>query len=277
MPYKKDVNGDLVLRPRKKIALEVNSLPIDLLLRRMRKSAFNGRMLGEALEVWDRMLSENCFIIFGYAASMSSAGMWPLVCDLMQHNYIDAIVSTGANVTEDVYEAMGFTYSQVDPYDPQDLMLYEEGLDRFLDHVAVDDKYVEMEQLLQDFLSSLPTNCVYDNLSFMKMYGKFLNQKNLISIASEAYRFKKPLCVPALVDSGFGVAYDLMPKDLRPVLDAMSDFSLFTDMCERVQNTGRKTACIFIGGGVPKDYIQIVTTSLAARKDSVTNEIGCQE
>jgi len=49
------------------------------LLGRMSKSAFQGRKLGEAFDAWKRMIEGDSVICLGYAASMSSAGMWPLV------------------------------------------------------------------------------------------------------------------------------------------------------------------------------------------------------
>ena len=70
------------------------------LLGRMGKSAFQGRKLGEAFEAWKGMIEGDSLICLGYAASMSSAGMWPLITWLVQRGYVDVLASTSANITE---------------------------------------------------------------------------------------------------------------------------------------------------------------------------------
>src|SRR3989442_6508997 len=57
------------------------------LLTRMRASAFQGRQLGEAFETWKRMIEGPSLICLGYAASLSSAGLWPLVTWLLDRGY----------------------------------------------------------------------------------------------------------------------------------------------------------------------------------------------
>src|SRR5262245_8029595 len=76
------------------------------LLGRMGKSAFQGRKLGEAFEAWKGMIEGESLICLGYAASMSSAGMWPLITWLIEHGYIDVLASTSANITEDLLDMM---------------------------------------------------------------------------------------------------------------------------------------------------------------------------
>src|SRR5919106_1500260 len=69
------------------------------LLTRMRTSAFQGRQLGEAFETWKRMIEGPSLICLGYAASLSSAGLWPLVTWLMERGYVDVLASTSANLS----------------------------------------------------------------------------------------------------------------------------------------------------------------------------------
>lgn len=52
---------------------------VSQLLGHMGQSAFQGRKLGEAFEVWQRMIDGRGLIAIGLAGSMSSAGLGPLV------------------------------------------------------------------------------------------------------------------------------------------------------------------------------------------------------
>ena len=71
------------------------------LLDRMRHSAFQGRKLGEAFQVWQRMIDGDGLICLGLAGSLASAGLGPLVAWLVERGYVDLVASTSANVTED--------------------------------------------------------------------------------------------------------------------------------------------------------------------------------
>src|SRR5262249_9233402 len=105
------------------------------LLGRMGKSAFQGRKLGEAFEAWKGMIEGESLICLGYAASMSSAGMWPLITWLIEQGYIDVLASTSANITEDLLDMMdGTRVFRVDPEHVDDVALAEQGYYQFYDH-----------------------------------------------------------------------------------------------------------------------------------------------
>jgi deoxyhypusine synthase len=43
---------------------------------------------------------------------MSTAGQWTVINWLIENRFIDVLVSTGANVSEDIVDAMGLGYYQ---------------------------------------------------------------------------------------------------------------------------------------------------------------------
>jgi len=80
----------------------------------MEKTAFQGRKLGEVVTVWENMLKDkDLTIVLGLSGSMSTAGQWKIINWLIEKRFIDVIVSTGANVSEDIIEAMGFKRKDV--------------------------------------------------------------------------------------------------------------------------------------------------------------------
>src|SRR5438067_5947923 len=76
------------------------------------KMAFSARDLGRAAQIYDAMLrDEDCTIILCLAGSLFSAGLKNLVVDLVRHNMVDAIVSTGAIIVDqDFFEGLGFKH-----------------------------------------------------------------------------------------------------------------------------------------------------------------------
>src|SRR5581483_5735957 len=84
------------------------------LLERMLEGAYQGRRLGEAFTTWRGMIDGEGLIALGLAGSMASAGLWPLVTWLVERGYVDLVVSTSANATEDLLEQRGVRLYRVD-------------------------------------------------------------------------------------------------------------------------------------------------------------------
>ena len=187
-------------------ALDVKERSIHELLIEMSDVSFQGRALGEAYRVLIDMFSDSANTIFlGLAGSMSTAGMWKLIKWLVEERYVDVVVSTGAIISEDIFEAMGFKYYKVHPC-IDDTLLLKHKYDRFYDTVASELEYRKMESLIGEFAETLPDNKVYSTAEFLYEFGKYLNEKGIDSIVAAAYRAKVPVFSPALVDSGYGMA-----------------------------------------------------------------------
>ena len=74
--------------------------------------AFQSRNLARACKIYDQMLKDsNCSIILCLAGSLVSAGLKKVIIDLIKHNMVDCIVSTGAIVVDqDFFEGLGFNH-----------------------------------------------------------------------------------------------------------------------------------------------------------------------
>lgn len=230
---------------------------ISELLSEMAKTGFQGRKLGEVVEVWEEMLKDDLVIFFGYAGSMSTTGQWKIVNWLIEKRFIDVIVSTGANISEDILEAMGGTYWQ-GHHLVDDNALLENKIDRFYDVFADELEYRQMESLIASFMKKLKPDYKYSSAEFLYLFGKELSQLGIKSITATAYENKIPVFCPAIVDSGYGIAYLLNRKlesSFNITIDQMKDFEQLVDVKSKTENSG----VVYIGGGVPKDFIQLTT------------------
>lgn len=234
---------------------------ISELLSEMAKTGFQGRKLGEIVEVWEEMLKDDVTIFFGYAGSMSTTGQWKIVDWLIEKRLIDVVVSTGANISEDILEAMGGTYWQ-GHHMVDDHVLFEHKIDRFYDVFVDELEYRRMESLIADFMKKLDPKRKYSSAEFLYLFGKELSSLGIKSIIAKAYENKVPVFCPAIVDSGYGIAYLLNRKygsDFDITIDQMRDFEQLTEIKARAENSG----VIYIGGGVPKDFIQLTTVGVS--------------
>jgi deoxyhypusine synthase len=237
-------------------SFEVRERSISELLRDLKDTAYQGRKLGEAFHVWERMLKdEDTTIFLGLAGSMSTAGMWKIIKWLIENNYVDVVVSTGANISEDIYEAMGFSYWKGSP-NIDDSELYKYNIDRFYDVFASEDDYRQMENLIMEFSDTL-TEGVYSSRDFLWKFGKYLFNKKIYSIVTLCYIKKIPLYSPAISDSGYGIALVNLKKNKGKLISL--DASLDLEEIAKIIANSKKTGVIYIGGGVPKDFVQIST------------------
>jgi len=250
-----------------RVPMRLGTDGVDGLLERMRGSAFQGRRLGEAFDIWRRMIDGDCLIAVGLAGSMASAGMDPLVAWLVERGYVDVVVSTSANATEDVLEQRGVPFYQVDPDHVDDEDLWKRRLYRFYDHVVSAEAYDDMEYFLAGFFEHLAatwSGSTIPGVRFMHELGRWLDAQGLGgTIAATCFRHGVPLFVPAAPDGPLSESYRVA-RERGPVVDFFKDYEIALAIMNRFMTPGPGTAAIFFGGGVPKDFIQITATSVQA-------------
>ena len=237
------------------------------LLDRMRHSAFQGRKLGEAFETWTWMIDQGCLISMGLAGSIASAGLAPLLLWLVERGYVDVVASTSANVTEDLLEPRGARFFQVEPELVNDAELWTRGFYRFYDHVVSADVYDETEYFMGEFFTALAKDWARPTITgarFMHEFGRWLDGAGLRgTIAATCFRHRVPLFVPAAPDGPLSEGYRVAALK-GPVVDFFADYDVALRIMGRYMPPGPGTSAIFLGGGVPKDFLQITATSVKA-------------
>ena len=240
---------------------------VSALLARMEASAFQGRKLGEAFRAWRRMIDGPSLICAGLAGSMASAGLGPLVSWLVARGYVDLVVSTSANVTEDLLEQRGAAFYRVDPDRVDDAALWDKGFYRFYDHVVSAADYDAMEDFTAEFfehLAGVRRAPAITGVEFMREFGMWLDGRGLAgTVAAACARHGVPLFVPAAPDGPLAEGYRTA-RGKGPVVDFFRDYEVALRIMERCMAPGRGTSAVFVGGGVPKDFIQIAATSVCA-------------
>ena len=237
-------------------AVEVGHKSISELMHSFSQTGFQAKQLGAALDVMVDMLSDpDATIFFGYAGSMSTTGQWKIVRWLLEKRYVDVLVSTGANISEDILDAMGYGYYQGSHVvDDEDLLRNQ--IDRFYDVYADELQYREMENLIREFIGTADPKRIYSSAQFLHEFGKFQLERGIESITAVAARQGIPVFSPAMADSGYGVAAFQAAKldGKRVTVDQFKDF----EQLGAIGNLAKETGVIYIGGGVPKDTIQLV-------------------
>ncbi|MBI2207395.1 MAG: deoxyhypusine synthase family protein [Candidatus Rokubacteria bacterium] len=244
-----------------------NGASISRLLGRMQASAFQGRKLGEAFDIWKRMIDGPGLICLGLAGSMASAGMWPLVTWLIERGYVDLVASTSANATEDLLEQRGAPFHQIDPEHVDDAELWRGGFYRFYDHVVSAAEYDRFEDFLGGFFDHLARTWRAPTISgarFMHELGRWLDGQGVSGgLTATCYREGVPLFVPAAPDGPISEGYRTA-RAKGPAVDFFRDYDVALRIMDRWMAPALGTGAVFLGGGVPKDFLQITATSVCA-------------
>jgi len=246
---------EVLSRPVKTI--QVKKKTISALLEEMSQTGFQGKKLGEVADIWAQMAREKDLTIFlGLTGSLSTTGQWKIIRWLIEKRYADVVVSTGANISEDILEALGFHYYQ-GTWLADDEELLRLKVDRFYDVYADEIQYRKLENTIYRFANTLDDKKTYSTREFLYLFGEYLSKKGIDSIVAAAYERKVPIYSPGLIDSGYGVALSLLMRQKGKLirLDQTKDMEELAQIAERAKKTG----VVYLGGGVPKDTIQLST------------------
>ncbi len=241
-------------RSKKVQAITVGDRTLSGLLSAMEQTGFQGKKLAQSVSLWEKMVRDRSVTIFlGYAGSLSTTGQWKMINWLIEHRYIDVLVSTGANISEDIVEAMGYSYWQ-GSHLADDQELFGEGFNRYYDVYGREDEYMKMTELITDFIVTLDEKYSYSSREFLRLFGLWLWKSGVRSIVATAAKNGVPVFCPAIADSPYGdAALVAKSRGFSFSIDAMKDYVEFMSMASHVKETG----VVYVGGGVPKDFIQL--------------------
>jgi deoxyhypusine synthase len=237
--------------------IDIKSFDAVGIVEAMKKMSFTARDLGDAADIYDRMLKDKkCAVILTIAGSTSAAGCMQIYVDLVRNNMVDAIVATGAAIVDmDFFEALGFSHYQGSPH-VDDQLLRSLYIDRIYDTYIDEEQLQSCDRTVKEIADTLAPR-PYSSREFIREMGKYLttHAKKKDSLVQAAYENDVPIFCPAFSDSsaGFGL---VLHQHERPdnciSIDSVKDFHELTMIKIKAGTTG----LLMIGGGVPKNFVQ---------------------
>ncbi len=226
-----------------------NEMSVNELVKQMQLTGVLGAgRLGKAVNICEAMIKDKqCKVFLGLAGPLVPAGMREIIIDIIGQKWVDVVVTTGATLTHDLGEALGYRHYQ-GRADADDAELHKKGLDRVYESYMPNKIYEGME----DFISKN-----FDKLKDKKSIKEFLWEIGRLtpkkSICKACYENKIPIFCPAISDSGIGLMmWGQLAKGKNVEVRAFEDLKEIIDIAW----TAKKTGIIYFGGGVPKNYIQ---------------------
>ncbi|MEF8814143.1 MAG: deoxyhypusine synthase [Halovenus sp.] len=228
-------------------------------------AGIGAQTLHEAVDIYAEMLDDDVTNFFGLAGAMVPAGMRRLVADLVRDGHIDALVTTGANLTHDTIEAIGGDHHHGRKAAPDrtdrehDEQLREEGVDRIYNVYLPQEHFALFEDHLRsEVFPALEAEGTVSIQRFTAELGRangVVNERETVDdgagIAATAYEHDVPIYCPAVQDSVLGLQAWMYSQTSTFSLDALSDMSTLNDQAHAAERAG----AMLVGGGVPKNYV----------------------
>lgn len=250
-------------RQRKKELLNEHVESIDLekissisdLVKSFENASIQARNINKCAQIFKDMLQDKDrpTILLGLTGALIAGGLRKIIRDMIAYNMVDVIVSTGAIIYQDIYQARGFKHYKGTP-DSDDVELRDLYIDRIYDTYVDEEKFWETDCWIGKIANTLePRN--YSSREFLSLLAPHVKDDN--SILYTANKLGVPIFCPAINDSSIGIGltnhYHEMRTQNKPhlAIDSIRDNYELTQIV--VQSP--KTAAIYVGGGVPKNYI----------------------
>ena len=241
----------------------------------MEGMGFGAGAVNNASKIMTKMFEDKeCRIFLGVAGAMVPAGMKEIILGMLDKT--DVFVTTGANLTHDLIEALGDNHYLIErPFD--DAKLNEEGFDRMYNVVMKNNVYEKLESFFEENWESfkecknikellwkigevlasasssdstqIPPACPQTPSAQKKLARTRKSQ----SILQTCFEKKIPIFCPALADSGIGLMiWGRKVAGREMSIDAFDDMKEIIDFAW----TSKKNGVIYVGGGTPKNFIQ---------------------
>lgn len=220
------------------------------------RTSIQSRSISECAKVYENMLTDKDrpTVFIGLSGALIAGGLRKVIRDLVQAGFIDVIVSTGAIVYQDLYQALGYKHYMGTPK-ADDAVLHDLYIDRIYDVYVDEVGFVKTDDVVGELAASLPPR-KYSTREFMRELGrKASSDPN--SIIGTAAKRGVPIFVPAIADSSIGIGLAGLYRAAKKAGQKLLQLDTIQDNYEIAQIVlkSKKTGSMYIGGGVPKNYI----------------------
>lgn len=216
----------------------------------LRVGVLGAGRLGRATTIVRRMFADpDCYTFLSMSGPMIPGGLRETVRCLVERGYIDAIVTSGANIVHDLVEAYGGAHYRV-PAGKDDCELREAGMGRIADIFVKEEDFEKFEKGIYEFLDGLPSQKMTSLApsEFLRELGETVGDES--SFVRQASVHSVPIFSPGLMDSMLGFHLYTYSTTKRLALDFVKDLRILGETITQQKKTG----AIMLGGGLTKHF-----------------------
>ena len=253
-PQQAQAKRQLLNRPVEQVSVARDMKVADL-VEAMAGMSIQARNIGQCAQVLGQMYEDEArpIVFLGLAGPLIAAGLRGVIRDLIVGGYVDVVVSTGAILYQDIYQARGYQHYRGTPA-ADDVQLHELKIDRIYDTYVDEEKFWETDTWcgrVADELGGGNTS----SRAYLDFLGSKLDDPD--SIVYQCHTLGVPMFCPAINDSSIGIGLTEHYHRHRDDPGNRMAIDSIRDNYELVQIVTKctKSAAIYVAGGVPKNYI----------------------
>jgi deoxyhypusine synthase len=237
------------------------------LVEQMRDTSAQGRQIGMVCDILRRALEDpdRPTVVLATAGTLISTGMRDLFVQMVKSGFIDAWVSTGGCIDDDLYISLGGPVGIGRP-SIDNLLLREHMIDRLYDSYIdedflracdgyisymADDKEIAGPRTSRQFIHHLGRS-----IKARKEYNGLKPQND--GVIAAVAEHEVPMWIPALTDCSMGIGLCINHwRHTRAGTKKTFFHDPVADNWEITQMKGnsKKSCVIYLGGGVPKNFV----------------------
>ncbi|HKA54188.1 MAG TPA: deoxyhypusine synthase [Candidatus Binatia bacterium] len=225
--------------------------------------AYNAARLREAAQLFTRkMLEPEVTIGLSLTGALTPAGLGiSCLIPLIQHGFIDWMVSTGANLYHDTHFGIGLSMHQGSPH-VSDVTLRQEGVVRIYDIFFDYEVLLETDAFFYQTITAAEFQKPMGTAEFHYRLGRYVRERekalgqkrrSLLSVAAE---YGVPIYTSSPGDSSIGM--NVAAKALQGnslTFDVSRDVNETAAIVYAAKRNGGKSGVFILGGGSPKNFI----------------------
>lgn len=212
--------------------------------------------IGEAAEIVKEMFGDKDYTVFlTLAGPLVPGGLRKIIRDLIEQEYVNAVVTTGANMVHDMVESLGHRH-WIGTFLAEDKELKNQDIGRIGDIYIEQDAFKSLEEWIYKTLKSIPEE-KRERISTTELLfeiGKRISDPE--SILATAAKKGVPIVSPGLVDSIAGFHMWMFGQDQKLRIDPLLDTHRLVDIVYEAKKVG----IIILGGGWPKHFALFANT-----------------
>ena len=212
--------------------------------------------IGEAWELVSEMFKNPDYtVILTLSGAIVPAGFRNAIHDLVENEYVNVLVTTGANMVHDMVEALGYKH-MVGSFQAEDRRLRRENIGRIGDIYVEQKAFQALEKWLYETVEAIPEEKRQriSGAELLCEIGKRIKDKG--SILAAAADKSVPIICPAFIDSIAGFQMWMFGQDRTLRIDPFLDTKTLMDKVYEAKKVG----VIILGGGVPKHFALFANT-----------------
>jgi len=246
---------------------------VDDFMRELAKSSFEGGNMGKSVETFMEMVTDkDTFVVMTVSGAMTAAKMSLIMCEMVDLNMVQAIVSTGALMAHGLVVSAGMKHYEARD-DLTDEQLQDLQLNRIYTALEPEINFDKVEEIFDRVIDKMDPTKTLCSRVINREIGRYLHENTPDpGILKSCFEHNVPVFVPANSDSELGlnfqigndIRYHLGQKEIN--YNDFYDLTYFSELIVTQALRGKKLGIFTIGGGVPRNWAQQVGPYIESRE-----------